>query len=112
MKTQSAKAKGRRLQGWLRDKILEYFPLEEDDVLSRSMGASGSDLHLSPRAREYFDFDCECKNVEKIRLWESWDQACQHGRKPLLVIKKNYREPLAILRAEDLLSLLKDNNVT
>ena len=45
MKTSSAKAKGRNLQKWVRDIILESFPgLEPDDVRSITMGDSGEDM--------------------------------------------------------------------
>ncbi len=65
MRTSSAKAKGRRLQQKVRDLILETFSeLEEDDVRSTSMGASGEDVLLSPLARKKFPFSVECKNVE------------------------------------------------
>jgi hypothetical protein len=88
--------------------ILDSFPLDDDDVLSRSMGASGTDLHLSPKAREFIDFDIECKCVDKVRLWESWDQACANGENALLLIKKSRREPLAVLSLEKFLELLKE----
>jgi len=47
LKPQSAKAKGRKLQQWVRDQILQRFPtLSTDDVRSTSMGASGEDVQL------------------------------------------------------------------
>ena len=46
MKTQSAKAKGRKLQNWVRDKLIELLSVHEEDVESRSMGASGVDFVL------------------------------------------------------------------
>ena len=70
MKTQSAKAKGRKLQQWVRDLILETWnELEPDDVRSTSMGAGGEDLQLSPAARRKFGYSVECKNVEKLNVW-------------------------------------------
>jgi len=66
---QSRKSKGRRLQQFVRDMILENFDhLEPDDVRSTSMGAGGEDVLLSPAARKVFPFSVECKNVEKISL--------------------------------------------
>ena len=47
MKTQSAKAKGRRLQQWVRDLLIEELEIHPEDVESRSMGAGGEDLILS-----------------------------------------------------------------
>ena len=76
MKTQSAKAKGRKLQQWVRDLILETWnELEPDDVRSTSMGAGGEDLQLSPAARRKFGYSVECKNVEKLNVWSAYEQA-------------------------------------
>ena len=76
MKTQSAKAKGRRLQKEIKELILEKFSsLEEDDVRSTSMGASGEDILLSPAARKLFPFSVECKAHEKLNIWSAIEQA-------------------------------------
>ena len=47
VKTQSAKAKGRRFQQWVRDQLIENLDVHPEDVESRSMGAGGEDLILS-----------------------------------------------------------------
>ena len=47
MKTQSAKAKGRRLQQWVRDQLIEQLEVHPEDIRSRSMGAGGEDLIMS-----------------------------------------------------------------
>ena len=41
MKTQSAKAKGRKLQQWFRDRLIDVLEIHEEDIESRSMGACG-----------------------------------------------------------------------
>ena len=41
MKTQSAKAKGRRLQQWVRNLLIEELEIHPEDIESRSMGARG-----------------------------------------------------------------------
>ena len=43
VKTQSAKAKGRRFQQWVRDQLIEKLDVHPEDVESRSMGAGGED---------------------------------------------------------------------
>ena len=58
MKTQSAKAKGRRFQQWVRDQLIEKLEVHPEDVESRSMGAGGEDLIMAPAARE--------------KLWKWW----------------------------------------
>ena len=68
MKTQSAKAKGRKLQQWVRDQIIEQLEVHPEDIESRSMGAGGEDLIMARAAREKFPFSVECKNVEKLSL--------------------------------------------
>ena len=65
MKTQSAKAKGRKLQQWVRDQIIEQLEVHPEDIESRSMGAGGEDLIMARAARQKFPFSVECKNVEK-----------------------------------------------
>ena len=112
MKTQSAKAKGRKLQQMVRDLILETFSeLEPDDVRSTSMGAGGEDLQLSPAARKKFPYSVECKNVEKLNVWGAYEQAAANSGKhePLLVMKKNRKKPLVVLDLEAFIDLLKDD---
>ena len=45
MKPQSAKAKGRNLQKWVRDQLIEELDIHPEDIESRSMGAGGEDLY-------------------------------------------------------------------
>ena len=71
MKTQSAKAKGRKLQQWVRDQIIEQLEVHPEDIESRSMGAGGEDLIMARAARQKFPFSVECKNVEKLNVWEA-----------------------------------------
>ena len=47
MKTQRAKAKGRRLQQWVRDMLIEHRNVHPEDIESRSMGAGGEDLIMA-----------------------------------------------------------------
>ena len=54
MKTQSAKAKGRNLQKWVVNKLIETFEIHPEDIKSCSMGAGGEDVQLSPAARKLF----------------------------------------------------------
>ena len=104
MSPHSAKAKGRRLQQWCRDQILETFTeLTEDDVRSTSMGAGGTDVQLSSKAKQLFPFSLEAKNTERVRIWDAFDQAeenCHEGTEPLLIIKRNGSAPLAVVDAE------------
>ncbi|QIN96830.1 hypothetical protein [Synechococcus phage S-N03] len=110
MKPQSAKGKGRRLQQWFRDLILENFTqLEPDDVRSTGMGQSGEDLQLSPAARRLFPYSVEAKNCERLNVWGAYEQAAANSGKhePLLVMKKNRKKPLVVLDAEAFMELVK-----
>lgn len=106
----SAKAKGRKLQQWVRDIILELFPtLEPDDVRSTSMGAGGEDVTLSPAARKKVPYQIECKNKARSQIHTYYEQAKTHGKQqPLVVVKQDRRETLAIVEAEHFFSLLRD----
>lgn len=112
MRPSSAKAKGRRLQQYVRDLIKDTFALPAEDVRSTGMGQSGSDIQLSARARKAFPFAVECKNTERLQIWESWEQAAAHAGEeklePLLVFKRNRSETLACMRIETLMTLLKE----
>jgi hypothetical protein len=110
MTPRSAKAKGRRLQQEVRDKILQVFTqLTVDDVRSTSMGASGTDILLSPAAQACFPFATECKNTEKLNVWQAIEQAEQNkgSLKPLVVFSRNRSDTYVVLKFEDLLELLK-----
>jgi hypothetical protein len=108
MRPQSSKAKGRRLQNHIRDRIRETFNLHEDDVSSRSMGASGEDILLSPVARACVPFSIESKNVQRLNLWAAWEQAVENAgqHNPMVVVSRNRSEVLAVVRFEDLLKML------
>jgi hypothetical protein len=102
MNPSSAKAKGRRLQQWVRDKLIEMLDVHPEDIESRSMGAGGEDLIMARAAREKFPHSIECKNVEKLNVWEAYDQAEANCGKyqPLLIMKKNGKKPLVVVDAE------------
>ena len=71
----SRKAKGRNLQNYVRDELLNLLhDVTVDDVQSRIMGVAGEDIILSSSARKQFPYSTECKNQEKISLWSAWEQ--------------------------------------
>ena len=109
MKTQSAKAKGRKLQQWVRDQLIEQLDVHPEDIESRSMGAGGEDLIMARAARQKFPFSIECKNVEKLNVWEAYEQAKSNcnGYEPLVVMKKNQKKPLVVIDADYFISLVK-----
>jgi len=112
MKTQSRKAKGRRLQQQFMQLLIEKLDIDPEDIESRSMGAGGEDLIMSKAARHKFPYSVECKNQERLNIWQAWEQA--NGNKglyePLVVIKKNGVRPLIVVDAENFLEMIKDFN--
>tara|TARA_B100000287_G_scaffold428500_1_gene480024 strand:- start:72 stop:410 length:339 start_codon:yes stop_codon:yes gene_type:complete len=110
MKTQSAKAKGRRLQQWFRDLLIEKLDIHPEDVESRSMGAGGEDLIMARAAREKFPFSIEAKNQEKLNVWEAYKQATENSGdyEPLVVLKRNNHKPLVLIDAESFVKLIKN----
>jgi hypothetical protein len=108
MKPASAKAKGRALQDWIRLKLIEEFDMYEEDIKTAVMGESGEDIKMARAAREKFPFSIEAKNVEKLNVWEAYEQAKENAGKyePIVVMKKNRKKPLVVIDAESFIKLM------
>jgi hypothetical protein len=108
----SAKAKGRRLQQYVRDEILKYFPsLGKDDVRSTAMGQGGEDVQLSTAARKLVPFQIECKNKARSQVHTYYEQAQEHGdHEPLVVVKQDGKLALAVVSFERLMELIKSKS--
>ena len=102
MKTSSAKAKGRRIQQWFRDLLIEKLEVHPEDIESRSMGAGGEDLIMARAARKKFPYSIECKNQESVNVWKAYEQAEENSGdyEPIVVIKRNNTKPLILVDAE------------
>ena len=111
MKTSTAKAKGRRLQQWMRTLLIERLDIHPEDIESRPMGSQGEDLIMARAAREKFPFSIEAKNQESLNVWRAWEQAeANSGNyQPILVIKKNNVKPLVVVDAETFVTLIMEN---
>ena len=109
MRTQSKKAKGRRLQQWVRDLLIEKLEVHPEDIESRYMGAGGEDLIMSRSAREKFPYSIECKNQESLNIWKSYEQAQQNSGnyEPIVVLKRNNVKPLVLVDADYFVELHK-----
>jgi hypothetical protein len=108
MRPQSAKAKGRRFQQFVRDLLLRAAEsLEEDDIRSTSMGASGEDILFSPAARKIYPYSIECKNVERLNIWDAIKQAKDNCKKyiPMVIFKKNNHEAWVAIPLSDFMKL-------
>ena len=102
MKTSSAKAKGRKLQQWFANLLVEKLNLDEEDIESRPMGSQGEDIILGKQSRQIFPYSVECKNQEKVNVWAAYEQSTANCGKyePVVVIKKNHKKPLVVVDAE------------
>ena len=109
MNTATRKAKGKRLQKYVCNLILKFFPiLSEKDVISIRMGRPGEDVQLSDKAKKIFPYSIECKNQERMKyLWEAYEQAISNSKnlEPLVIIKINKKKPLALIDAEYFIKL-------
>ena len=114
MKPQSAKAKGRRLQQQFRELLIEDLGIHPEDIESRSMGAGGEDLIMARAARQKFPYSIECKNVEKLNVWEAYKQAEENSKdyEPVVVMKKNNHKTLVVIDAEHFVKIHKDSNLS
>ena len=112
----SSKAKGRRLQNYVRETLRQIFieqwtklpRLEDDDIKSQTMGMTGEDIVLSPAAKKIIPYSFESKNVEKLNIWNALEQAetnCE-GLTPLLIFKRNKSKIYVSLELTDFLDLL------
>lgn len=114
MTPSGAKAKGRKHQQYVRDKILEKNPsLEPDDVKSTSMSAGGEDIQLSPAARKLIPLSIECKHRANFAFYKDYDQAATNapkGTEPVLVARANHRKAVAIIDFETFLDILKESS--
>jgi hypothetical protein len=112
----SAKAKGRRLQNFVRDELRQAFPfLHEDDIKSQIMGVNGEDIVLSPAARKFIPYSIECKNVEKLNFWACVKQTEDNIKEeccPALIVKKNGTKPYVAVPIEEFIKLVKQQHVT
>jgi len=117
LKTASAKAKGRRLQDfvrdWLRQKGVQY-GLVNDDIKSAIMGTSGVDIVLSPAAKRIFKLDVECKNREVLNVvqvfLEHYEAYKFNDSLKILVHSKN-RSPKLVTMLWDDFAQLYENTV-
>jgi hypothetical protein len=101
----SKKAKGCRLEKEIAKLYArKLFPRATRMPMSGAMQYHKGDIFKGV----YDEWVDECKNQEKVKLWEWWQQAkdqCGHYQKPLLHISRNYSENLTVMRTDDYFEL-------
>ena len=110
----ASKAKGRRLQNYVRDMLRDvYTQLHPDDIKSQTMGMTGEDIVRTPAAKEVCAFSFECKNVERLQIWRAIEQ-CETNRPdcsaPAIVFKKNGKEPYVAVPFTVFCDMLQNEN--
>lgn len=113
MKTKSRKAKGRRLQDWVRNSLITILGLDPQDVKPAIMGERGVDVKLASTAISSFPYSIECKNAERLNIWAAFEQAIANSlcnTQPILFISKNHKTPLVVVDAEYFINMVKKNN--
>ena len=102
----SAKAKGRKLQNWVKTQLLFMLPKfgYDEAVTVAIMGESGADVKIIKGLQQYFPFKIECKSQKKgfSAIYDALEQCKKHPgkREPLVIIKQDRQAPLAVLDAE------------
>ena len=110
----SSKAKGRRLQNFVRDMLRDvYTQLDPDDIKSQTMGMTGEDIVRSPAAKKACAFSFECKNVERLQIWRAIEQ-CEANKpdasSPAIVFKKNGKQPYVAIPFATFCDMLQYEN--
>lgn len=112
MKTSSLKAKGRLFQQKIRDMYREISKsrgLVDEDIESIGMGQKGVDIIFSPRAKEIFNHNIECKKHRKVsivNLFEKHFEKYKNTSALKLLFHENDRsDPLVTMQAKDIILL-------
>ena len=110
MKAVGKKQKGARLE----NKVVKIF--KRSGLVENAKRSFQSGAHWSWKSDIYapgLNFQIECKNQERIRIWDWWDQA-ESQRKaykpPVLMLTSNHRPILAVMNIEDWVNLVKERD--
>ena len=73
---------------------------------------SGEDIKLSPAARKLIPYSFECKNQEKLNIWDSLNQAEENSGDydPVLIFKRNRSKTYAVVNVEKFIELINENS--
>lgn len=110
----SRKSKGRRLQISAAKAVRARFGLEDRDAVSAPASVPGEDIILSEKAKKVFPFSVECKNQEKVNIWEALAQAernAKDGRTPIVVFSRNNAPTYVALDFDVFLALVAQSNM-
>ena len=109
----SRKSKGRELQKFVANEISKLTGIscgKDEEITSREMGQSGTDIRLSKRVLKKFAYSVECKNCENWSLPAFIAQAKKNQLPDtdwLVFLSKNGHEEICVLDAKVFFSILK-----
>jgi hypothetical protein len=112
MKPRSRKAKGRRHEGAVAERLRAWTGLDEDHIERSRASYSGEDMEMSKEAKAALPYWFECKNHKTLAI-PAWlaqiDKAIKKAkdtRVPVLVFRlKNKRKRYAVVDLEHFLLL-------
>ena len=108
MKPGYKKTKGKRLE----QKVASLWRSKIKDFAMPTPGSGSGNNFKEDVYNRYFSI--ECKNQERVTLWEWWNQASSHPanyKPPALVVSGNYRPILVVMDIDDWLNLVKEAKV-
>ena len=110
MKPEYTSRKGRKLQNFLRNKLLKAFPhLKENDIDVAKTGENGPDIKLSRIAKRLIPYQFETKSQQRMKTIYSWHR--QASKKTnldgVVVMKSNGQDPLVVITLDLFLDLIK-----
>jgi hypothetical protein len=103
----SKKAKGKALESWLAGELRK----SGADPTAQPMPLSGAMTFFKSDIRTKLPYSFECKNQENTKVWEWYEQAKKDAgslEKPVVVFKRNYSQPMALLAAQDLVQMIAE----
>lgn len=106
MKAYYRRKKGKRLEL----KVAALIRNKGLDERAQRMPLSGAMTHLEGDIHTRLPYHFECKNQERVQLWEFWEQTRSQApaaHAPVLVVSGNFRPILAVVDVELLLNLLR-----
>lgn len=116
IKVSSAKAKGRNFQKYIASLISELTGIphgKDEDIESRPMGQSGTDIILRGDALKRFPFSIECKAQESWSV-PSWIKQAKANRKDgtdwVLFAKRSREEPVVIMGVSTFFNIMEKSN--
>lgn len=106
----TAKAKGKRLEKTIEERVKNYTGLCEDHVRSAIGSENGEDIILSKKAKELFPYAVECKSRKAMSLYRYYEQASKNagGLEPLVIVKADRKKPLVIFDLNHFFELIEN----